>query len=532
MHERSDERGVALVLTLIFAILLYILVAELVVSGRMVRATGENDVLLARIQSQMEYQQQEVEQMLLDDLAGQAAGGGAAGGAGAGPLGGALPGAGGAGGGEEQDPAAACDSSRDSWFDPFGKPDGDLTTYIFVEDENRKLNLLALWSPDEKFAEFTRDRVVRLIDKLREDTDFDVSSSDAERIVRDLLDWVKRAPNDAMPRPKLKSDDPNRADQTIPLHLDELLMLPSVTEDLFYDKVLDGRVILGLESVLTVWTSLQLDPGDPQKVQRQRAQAAASGQNGTGEGGTGAAGQPGAAGAGGAGTGAAGAGAARANDPNAPPPQPEGQGIRINLNTASRPVLRSLWPEAKIPDAVIDAILKYRNEEEEQTPEELAAATTNAREFGDLQLGSQKKRKFFAEVGDLEQIPEFASLPDPQLKAEFQRALTTKSDVFSIHFATLYKRNEENRVYMLRRARSIVVRRDNGEEGQMYPLVLLEERHGLRLQPIDIQDQPPDPSAQYLDMDQFAQEERAWNPFLIDFYLPKHQREEFYRPRR
>ena len=32
----------------------------------------------------------------------------------------------------------------------------------------------------------------------------------------------------------------------------------------------------------------------------------------------------------------------------------------------------------------------------------------------------------------------------------------------------------------------------------------------------------------YLEMDQFAQEERAWNPFLIDFYLPPDVREGFY----
>ena len=32
----------------------------------------------------------------------------------------------------------------------------------------------------------------------------------------------------------------------------------------------------------------------------------------------------------------------------------------------------------------------------------------------------------------------------------------------------------------------------------------------------------------YLEMDQFAQEERAWNPFLIDFYLPAYVREEFF----
>ena len=37
-----------------------------------------------------------------------------------------------------------------------------------------------------------------------------------------------------------------------------------------------------------------------------------------------------------------------------------------------------------------------------------------------------------------------------------------------------------------------------------------------------------DYTANYLDMDQFSQEERAWNPFLIDFYLPPDVRENFY----
>jgi hypothetical protein len=32
-------------------------------------------------------------------------------------------------------------------------------------------------------------------------------------------------------------------------------------------------------------------------------------------------------------------------------------------------------------------------------------------------------------------------------------------------------------------------------------------------------------------MDSFAQEEQAWNPFLIDFYLSKEQRQQFYRPK-
>src|SRR5262245_26424550 len=75
VRRPQDQRGIALVLTLIFSILLYILVAELVVSGRMLRHTGENDARLARMQNQMEYTLNEVYDSLLSDMAGQAAGG-------------------------------------------------------------------------------------------------------------------------------------------------------------------------------------------------------------------------------------------------------------------------------------------------------------------------------------------------------------------------------------------------------------------------------------------------------------------------
>ena len=146
-------------------------------------------------------------------------------------------------------------------------------------------------------------------------------------------------------------------------------------------------------------------------------------------------------------------------------------------------------------------------------------------------MGADKKLKFFETVADLEQVEEFANIQDPQVKADFQAALTTKSEVFTIHLATLYKRNEENRVYLLRRARSIVLRVDDGGDGQIVPLVPFEERTGLRLQPVDLQEETADLSLLYMDMDQFAQEERAWNPFLIDFYMPQQRREDFYQPR-
>jgi hypothetical protein len=544
---RADERGIALVLALIFSILLYILVAELVVAGRMVRATGENDALLARMRQQMLYQLTDAEDQLLQDLAGGAAGGEEGGGALAGAMPGGQGGAGGEGAGaaaggeggeggeeEEEDPATKCDGSRDGWFEPVGHPDNDLTTYVWVEDENRKFNVLAIWSPDEKFADFSRDRMVRLIDSLREDTPYDLSSSDAGSIVREITEWGRRGGTDQMPRPRLKSDDEKRREITPPMHLDELLMLPSITEDVFFDKVVDGRVYLGLESVLTLWTSLRVDPGNPEKNARLRAAAEARGEKPPAASGGEAGGQQPAGNAGAASSGAGG-GNVQPGGEETPPPQPEGLGILVNVNTASRPVLRALFPPDRIPDRVIDAILEYRNEVDEEATrkeqDEAGEGTTELSDFGDLRLGTPQKRKVFTTTADLEEVEEFAKLADPQVKADFQAAVTTQSEVFSIHLATLFKRSEENRIYVLRRARSIVLRVDDGADGQVVPLVPFEERIGLRVMPVDLQEDMLDLVPLYNDLDQFAQEDRAWNPFLVDFYLPKEMRERFYTPR-
>ncbi|MFN9331757.1 MAG: hypothetical protein ACK6D1_04065 [Planctomycetota bacterium] len=563
---QRDERGVALVLALIFSILLYILVAELVVAARMVRATGENDALLARMRTQMLYQLTEVEQQLLGDLEGAGgegeAGGGLGGLAGQGGQGrtgsqGGMPGAGaggGGGGGEgggegdmPPDPATQCDGSRDAWFQPIGRPEGDVTTYVWVEDENRKRNDLGLWSPDETFAEDTRERMVRLIDALREDTEFDVTIADAERVVSELLEWGKRGGTEQMPRPPLKSQDEKRREVAGLMHLDELLMLPSVTEDLFFDKVLDGKVYLGLESVLTMWTALRVDPGNPEKIARQRAAAesrgdsrgaaapgAAQGAGNQGAGNQGAGNQgAGNQGAGG-GTGSQGNAGGQGGGENggeAPPAQPEGLGVLVNVNTAPRAVLRCLFAEDRVPDRVIDAIVKHRNEVDEEAMLQAAeGGGTEASDFGDVMPGAEKKLRVFATIADLEKVEAFAQFSDVDAKAEFQAALTTKSEVFAIHLAPLYKRSEENRIYVMRRARSIVLRVSDGE-GSIVPLVPFEERIGLRVMPVDLQDEALDLTLTYANMDQFAKEERAWNPFLTDFYLPKSVREQFYEPR-
>ena len=147
---------------------------------------------------------------------------------------------------------------------------------------------------------------------------------------------------------------------------------------------------------------------------------------------------------------------------------------------------------------------------------------------GDVELGTQVTLKIFTDVTDVEQIPEFQNLPNPEVKEEFFRLTTVNSDVFSIHIASIFRRNEETRVYVLKRVRSVMMRMDNGQDGYLHPLILKEQRHGLRVVQSDFPDDYVDLFPVYSEMDFFSREERAWNPFFVDFYLPSDQRQDFY----
>ena len=533
--KESAESGVALILVLIFSILLYIIVAELVTTGRTARLVGENAALLSRMRNHLEYTLTQVEQVLIDDLAAAAAEGGGDGGIpglGGGGDAPGLPGGlggGGEGGGEGEagaDPAASADSSQDAWYPSTPYAEGDITTYAMVEDENRKFNILAMVSKDQEFAKESVDRFTRLIDALREDTDFDVDSSTARRMSTEIVEWMQarqRNP-DGMPRPPLKSDEPSFDSISVPLHLDELMALNTVTPELFYDLVFDNRVNLGLESVLTIWTSTSLDPGDPEKnrrrEQRTNRDTASSGAGAT----------PGEE-EGGDGGGEAGGEPSEPGDPNDPESEltPEGLGIKININTASWPVLRCLVDRSEISDSVIEALLRYRNEEAE-TEEEGGEQNYDTQ----LLLGEEPQKQVFADLAALEEVEEWANLANLEAKEKFLSMLTTTSDVFTVHLASIFKRNEERRVYVIRKARTIFRREEGGDAGAvLIPLgPILEVRHGVRVMPIDFQDEV-DYGSQYLEseMDYFAQEERIWDPFRLEFYMTEEHRSQFFERR-
>lgn len=516
----NRESGMALMMVLILSILLYAMVTEIVTTSQTARLVGENELVLVRMRNQAEYVLPQVEELLLQDLqaaAAQGEEGGAAGAPGGAP--GGMPGA--AGGEEEEapDPAALADGSQDAWFEPTGYPDDDITTYAWVEPENSKFNILSLVSPNQEFAELSRKRFVRLVDNLRDGTDFDVSRADADRMAQGIIDWMNsRSRSESLPRMPLKSDNDEHREVSLMLQLDEMLLLPAVTEELFYDRVLDSRVILGLEAVLTVHTALAFDEGDPEENARRAISGSAVNAAGA------------AAGGGESPGGANPSGGAKT--PGEPPPL-HGEGIRININTAPRAVLRCLFDEGELSDAVIEGILRYRNEPEEEDPNNPLSSNVPEDYFGDVRSGGGPPRKMFATVDDIEEnVPEFRNLPDPALKDRFLELLTTKSDVFTVHIASLHKRNEESRTYVLQRERSVLVRIDDGETGLIYPLILHEQSDGLRIMANDFPEEDLlAASTQFAEMDTFSQEERAWNPFYVDFYRPRHERDQLFNYR-
>ncbi|MDP6424240.1 MAG: hypothetical protein QGG14_05820 [Planctomycetota bacterium] len=272
----DGERGVALVLVLLIVALLYIIVAELVTRSNFDQMTAHNQSVESNVRLSLALGLgKAVEQLAEDSNGGE---GGAEGGLGA--LGGAgAPGAGGLGGvnqpdgaggvggalgggeaGGEGEEEAVGDSSRDGWFKPTAiYDDNNIAVYAFFEDENRKFNLLSLVSPDKDFADLSRNRLVRLLDRLWEGTEKDIGHADAEIWVKDIQEWMSgRERNDDRPEPPLKTKVEGE-DLILPLSLDELRLLPRIPHDVFDDRVIGEDLLRGLYSVLTVHSSLAVD---------------------------------------------------------------------------------------------------------------------------------------------------------------------------------------------------------------------------------------------------------------------------------
>lgn len=438
----------------------------------------QNDVTTTQLDQAIESALQEVFDRLRTDGEAETEAAGAAGGAPGGAGAAAAAGGGGAGGGEDSGPT---DSREDSWGRAQRTTIGDVELRVFVQDEDGKLNLLTLLATEEEQAEEAFERLVRLLDMMRDGSPDDLDRGDAIRIAEAMRRHMRERTNSLLPKPKLLSDNEELRDQGMPLSLSEFAVLQRVDENLFRDfRDERGEIVHALSSYVTVWSSPTRGSGDNAQGaggaagQGGAAAGGAAGQGGANQGGGGQAGgnqsggatggtnqagadrggasqgganqggggasqggggaNQGAGGQAGGGAGqAGGGGAAGSDDPN--------WGMVVNLNTAPIAVLKCLFDDRELPPRVWDGVLEYRNKPEE--PEDGAEAATQEEPMLDEYGQEIVARQIFDSIDELSEIDGYERLEE-QTRARMAQLLTVRSHVFSIYVTARRKGVNEN----------------------------------------------------------------------------------------
>ncbi len=450
--ENRRQSGIALLMTLLVFLILAAVVYELTSRSTIDYLVAKNDAEAAKMELAIESVLLDTYDTLRSDAEADSAS--------ASPEAASLPSS--DSGAEGSAPTGPSDSREDEWARPIEATLGDVRVTVTLEDENRKFNLLTLLSPHEEFQKESLERLIRLLDRFREDTDFDLDSSAAETLATSLLNYMKGVQRRIeVPRPSLASDaSASEKDKVFSpfLTLDELLLVEGFTEELMYDRrdERDAEIVIpGLNSVLTVWSALQSpqeqssaagsSPPPPETPQAPTAAAASTGSSPV--------------------------------------------GIKININTASRPVLRSLLSEQEFPPDVIEAIIRYRNLEKEEEEED-SSFDSPAFELNELYGEDVVPREFYASLGDLDKVVEYKNFSDPNAKAKLQSLVGVQSDVFSIYLtATLLKDDggegldtetgeeaEEDTGKIVHRVRSVVWRRQGANGTEIVPILRWEVR--------------------------------------------------------
>jgi hypothetical protein len=512
-----SERGIALLLTLFVVLIVAAIVMQLAVATSSDYAVSSNLAVSARLDGAADCAFVDARKQLVEDAQASAQGGqgGPMGGAGSQLAGGGPPDP---SGGQQPDDS---DSMNDTWAHDQETVVGDVQVRVHVEDENRKFNLLTLVSNDQDFARASRERLVRIIDRMREfnGSQYDLNNAEAETIAANIQSWLEGQRRD-FDRPALLS---NKADNTITCAstIDEMLLVEGVNEFILYDQKVDGFEYPGLASVLTVWTSLEAGPikkdgesSTPSNSQQNPASPTPEQQNtgGTTEQGmkdsTSVTGKP--------------------KDPATA--SGRSAGVKININTASPAILRSLLPSFDLPTDIVDAIIKYRN----QLDEEKMKASRESGEYSgaDLPPGVDPLTKlvdrtvyksgeggpptnYFRSTEDLNKVDEWKNFGNENAKKDFLKLITTKSDVFSIYVTarpttgrganvskgadafgiatTLPGDVDENDMPggIVKRVRQVVWRRAAKSSVVLLPVLVREERFDRKVMAIDF---PIDPS--------------------------------------
>jgi hypothetical protein len=296
VRSRRGERGVSLILAMLVLFVLAVLVVEISYSAHVELDHAKAFVHSKAMDALAEAARRQAESALVMDveqsLETSGDGGGDGGdGAGEGPFGEAQGGAGGEGGEEAAEDegvaetTARTDSRLDEWNDALAMAPnfsgGAYQVYVEVEDEDGKINLLGLWSPEKDLRDAQHEIVRTLLDKAFEGTSMDISFADATAILDNLDDWVRgnRGSFDPIPVPVLKKtvaeDDAAEGDQLdaaildnperhFPLTMGELALVGGLRPEHLSGFVEYDEFHPGLDRYLTLWTELELKPAPPE----------------------------------------------------------------------------------------------------------------------------------------------------------------------------------------------------------------------------------------------------------------------------
>lgn len=343
--------------------------------------------------------------------------------------------------GEGEEDASNSDSFEDGWAKPMRVMVDDMEVTTFVSDENGKFNLHLLLVEDELAAEENFERAVRILGALRNDFDDDLGESDARAILDELLRWMnvdsRYEELPLMPRHSLDEESP----YTMLSALEELMLLETVNQELFYDQLRPNETIApGLESIFTIWTLPEFEAAGANSLDADSS-GAGSGDASSGAD-TGFAGEEDPSGLSGddsVGTGLDGdrdvqgdggmEGVLEGNPPI---------GTLININTAPRAVLEGMFPTVELTPVKVTALLEYRNEVDEDALEERDGVDEEPddRELRESIYGEYEPepRQFFRTLEQVTEVEGFAADElQEETQAEIQALLGVQSDIFSVY---------------------------------------------------------------------------------------------------
>jgi hypothetical protein len=439
-HARTndpDQRGAALLLSFLVLIVILMICYQVnrTVSGNQIEATRNSTL------TSMELGIDSLLLQIHEDLKADAEGGGAEADEGIDPADSLGAGMDGAEGGEES--SEPVDSKMDDWATPDTVHINDQALRVLIVDEDSKFNILGILNQNEDEAEEALDILRRVLDNCREETAHDIDSSQAAEMAQAIQMHLKERRNSLLPMEERLSDpeDEQSDSARMPSTLREFLVLEPFEEHHFRDFFdVDGNRVHSIEWFLTCYTTVSSKSG------------AAS-----------------------------------------------GGGYSVNVNTAPRAVLESLFDPRDVEGRLWAEVIEYRNTEDEETSESDEEVEPMLDEFGEEVL----PMKFFDNLEELEELQHFEAMEE-ETKALIRRRLVTTSQVFTIFIvARQSTRNESNQIlefnsqrerelyerdgtHLLKIVRSVVWRQSNNESASIIPLIRWDVLDHAPLEVLDI----------------------------------------------